>query len=396
MLTTMRFSCWAVLALSACYAPTVLGGAPCEPGRDSCPTGQTCQATGSGNFCLGDGARGDAGADSPVPSTDGGGSCFGKGLLGSVCLTSAPTTTRAFTSTTTPEDLKKRDQPGTERESDVRVITRASYRFNGAGYLDPRHPQHIWTITAPGNADNKVTPRQLTSGHFAEADVTWANDGSQIYFTSDHSDEPAFDLPSTDIYSITVAGGQPLKLTTLDMNTGSLVVSPSGKQMAFTGSAGKPVTSYTQPDLWVMDIAPNAQPRNLTTGFDYDVGGGVGGDNAPPRGGGGGAPIWTSDGRGIIETYAREGKANLGMFDAASGKETDVTSGNQSVSNFRSAPRGPQLVFTISTPTRIGTILKTMVTPRLSSSNAAAAVHVVPAGLRNCSAMYVSAIPSAW
>jgi hypothetical protein len=98
----MRFSCWAVLALSACYAPTVLGGAPCEPGRDSCPTGQTCQATGSGNFCLGDGARGDAGADSPVTSTDdGGGSCFGKGLLGSVCLTSAPTATRAFTSATT-------------------------------------------------------------------------------------------------------------------------------------------------------------------------------------------------------------------------------------------------------------------------------------------------------
>ena len=243
-----------------------------------------------------------------------------------------------------------------KRESDVRVITRASYRFNGAGYLDPRHPQHIWTITAPRNADDKVTPRQLTSGRFSEADVTWANDSSQIYFTSDHSVEPAFDLPSTDIYSITAAGGQPVKLTTLEMNTGSISVSPSGKQMAFTGSAGKPVTSYTQPDLWVMDIAPNAQPRNLTTGFDYDVGGGVGGDNAPPRGGGGGAPIWTSDGRSIIETYAKEGKANLGLFDVATGKETDVTSGNQAVSNFRSAPGGPQLVFTISTPTRIGDI----------------------------------------
>ena len=145
-----------------------------------------------------------------------------------------------------------------------------------------------------------------------------------------------------------------MKLTALEMNTGSFSVSPSGKQIAFTGSVGKPVKSYTQPDLWVLDIAPNAQPRNLTAGFDYDVGGGVGGDNAPPRGGGGGAPIWTSDGRSIIETYAKEGKANLGMFDVANGKETDVTSGNQAVGNFRSAPDGSQLVFTISTPTRIG------------------------------------------
>ena len=56
----------------------------------------------------------------------------------------------------------------------------------------------------------------------------------------------------------------------------------------------------------------------------------------PPRGGGGGAPIWTTDGRSIIETYAKEGKANLGVFDVATGKETDVTSGNQAVGNFRS------------------------------------------------------------
>jgi dipeptidyl aminopeptidase/acylaminoacyl peptidase len=103
-----------------------------------------------------------------------------------------------------------------------------------------------------------------------------------------------------------------------------------------------------------MDIAPNAQPRNLTAAFDYDVGSGVGGDNSAPRGGGGNAPIWTADGRSIIETYAKEGKANLGMFDAATGKETDVTRGNQAVGNFRMTPGGSQLVFTVSTPTRVG------------------------------------------
>jgi dipeptidyl aminopeptidase/acylaminoacyl peptidase len=241
-----------------------------------------------------------------------------------------------------------------KRESDVRVITRSSYRFNGAGYLDFKHPAHIWVIPAPRNGDDKVKPRQLTNGRFSEGDINWSRDGSQIYYTSNHSDDPAYDLPATDIYSIVVAGGQPAKLTTIDMNAGSLSVSPDGKQFAFSGAAGRPVNSYTQPDLWVMDIAPNAQPRNLTTGFDYDVGSGVGGDNAPPRGGGGGGPIWTADGRAIIETYAKEGKANLGMFEVASGKLTEVTKGNQSVSNFRAAGNNLPLVFTISTPTRVG------------------------------------------
>ena len=103
-----------------------------------------------------------------------------------------------------------------------------------------------------------------------------------------------------------------------------------------------------------MDVAPNAQPRNLTAAFDYDVGAGVGGDNAPPRGGGGNAPIWTPDGRSIIEVYAKEGQANLASFSVASGKPTDVTSGNQAVIGFRSTSDGSKFVFNVSTPTRIG------------------------------------------
>jgi dipeptidyl aminopeptidase/acylaminoacyl peptidase len=104
----------------------------------------------------------------------------------------------------------------------------------------------------------------------------------------------------------------------------------------------------------VLELNKGAQPRNLTAAFDYDVGAGVGGDNAPPRAPGGNAPVWTPDGRAIIELTAREGKANLGLFDAATGKEADVTSGNQAVISFRAAPGTTKLVYTRSTPTEIG------------------------------------------
>jgi len=272
--------------------------------------------------------------------------------------------TIAFVNGANPEEIAKMaPRPGAspsptpspaEHESDVRVITRAVYRANGAGYLDTKHPQHIWIIAAPGNGADKVTPRQLTSGRFDDGNVTWAKDSSQIYFTSDHTDEPYYELAKTDIYSVSVAGGQPTKVTSLDMGTGAFSVSPNGKQLAFYASVNKPVQSYTEPDLWVMDIAPNAQPRNLTRDFDYDVGSGVGGDNVAPRGGGGFPPVWAADGLSIIAVYAKEGKANLGAFDVTTGKETDVTSGNHAVVSFRATPDAARFALIISTPTRIG------------------------------------------
>ncbi len=272
----------------------------------------------------------------------------------------------SFANSATPEELAKAapKNPATpapspsaspaERESDVRVITRAIYRSNGAGYVDNRHPTHIWLISAPKTGDEKPTPKQLTSGRYDDGNVAWARDSSLLYFVSNHNDEPYYDLPSTNIYTISISGGQPTKLTTFDMGSGALSVSPDGKRFAFYASVSKPVQSYTEPDLWVMDIAPNAQPKNLTKDFGFDLGAGVGGDNTAPRGGGGNPPIWSADGRTIYATFAKEGKANVGAFDSSTGRQRDLTSGNQAVVSFRAVPDASKFAFLISTPTRIG------------------------------------------
>ena len=245
-------------------------------------------------------------------------------------------------------------RPSPERESDVRVITRAVYRSNDSGYLDFKHPGHIWVVTAPHTGDEKVTPKQLTSGRYSEGNVTWAKDSARIYFTSDHRDEPYYELGMTDIYWIPVAGGQATKLTSIDMGTGAFSISPNGKQIAFYASTNKPVRSYTEPDLWVMDLAPNAQPRSLTANFDFDLGGGVGGDNSAPRGGGGAPAVWSSDGKSIVALIGKEGKAMLGSFDASTGKETDLSATNEAIVSYRATPDATKFALLISTPTKIG------------------------------------------
>lgn len=244
--------------------------------------------------------------------------------------------------------------PGDGHDSDVRVITRAVYRSNGSGYNDNAHPNHLWVIAAPHTPDDKPAPKQLTSGDFSEGEFVWSRDGSQIYFTSRHVVETYYELGQTELYSVSSAGGTPVKLTTFDMNSGGYTLSPDGKQLAFVASKNKPVQSYTQTDLWVIDTTAGAQPRNLTKEFDHDVASGVGGDNAPPRGGGGGGLAWTADGKFILAVCAKEGKANIGSFDSSSGKEMDITSGDQAVSTFRLTADGSKMVYSVSTPTRVG------------------------------------------
>ena len=252
------------------------------------------------------------------------------------------------------EDAPKKPEPENERESDVHVITRAVYRSNEEGYLDFKRPQHFWVVTAPHNPDEKVQPKQLTRGRFSEDDALWSKDGTQIYFTTLHNDEPYYDLPKTELWSISPNGGEPTKITTIDLDPGAMALSPDGKQIAFTASIEQPVNSYTQPDLWVMDLAKDAKPRNLTEKFDFDVGSSVFGDNGSPRAGGGNRPIWTADGKGIVENFERDGRTNLGLFDVATGSMMEITKGDQAVPRFRPAPDASKLVYVSSTPTRIG------------------------------------------
>src|SRR2546428_1780218 len=240
-----------------------------------------------------------------------------------------------------------------EHESDIHVITRAVYREDNEGYADPKHPSHIWLIQAPHSAEEKLQPKQLTSGRFDEGNPIWAKDGAQIYFRSLHVDEPYYGLPNTELYSISPNGGNATKLNSIDMDVKTLSLSPDGKQLAFVASATHPVNSYTQPDLWIVDLTSGAKPRNLTDEFDFDVGDGVFGDSAAPRAAGRNVPLWTPDGRSLIEVYGKEGKTILASFDAATGAVTDLTHGNQAVLRFRASDDGAKIIYTVSTATRI-------------------------------------------
>ena len=271
----------------------------------------------------------------------------------------------AFSSSTMPEDIEKaarkktntqagKPEPESEHESDVHVISRAVYRFNDEGFLDPKRHEHIWVLDVPTTFDDLPKPVQLTSGDYNEHETRWTRDGARIYFVTSRIDEPYYEMPTSDIYSILSTGGTPEKLATIPMGINDLTLSPDGRRVAFHGSINQPVRSYTQPDLWVMDLAPNAQPRSLTADYDYDVGDSVFGDNAAPRGGNGRTLHWSPDGRALYDLVAKQGRTPIIRVDAQSGAVTEITHGDQAVLDFSVTPDARSIVALVSTPVMIG------------------------------------------
>jgi dipeptidyl aminopeptidase/acylaminoacyl peptidase len=283
----------------------------------------------------------------------------------------------AFSSTTTPEDIEKEQRKkkdaktiaaGTstdsksdlngDHESDIHIITRAIYRSNDEGYLDFKRHEHIWVIDVPTTSDEPSKPLQLTSGDYDEGEIVWTHDGSRIYFLTSRVDEPYYETGSTDIYSVasspTVPGGMPEKLNTIPMDIGDLTLSPDGRRVAFHGRVTHPIRSYSQPDLWVIDLTPNAQPLNLTANYDFDMGSSVFGDNAAPRGGSDATLYWSPDGRWLFDIVEKQGRTPLVRVDAQSGAVTEITRGNQAVLDFSVTPDARNTVALISTPVMIG------------------------------------------
>jgi dipeptidyl aminopeptidase/acylaminoacyl peptidase len=262
-----------------------------------------------------------------------------------------------FTSTTTPDDLKKPDPAAkAERKSDVKVVTRAVYRSNGnPTYVDPDRRAHIWTV-ALNDKDEKGEAKPITSGEFDERGVQWSPDGATLYFVSDRVAESYYNPGDADIYSVPAAGGEIRKVVSIDGQIGSFSISPDGKRIAFVGSPSQPVRSYTQPDLWVADVA-SGRAKNLTADYDFDILGGIGGDQAPPRGEQPKPIVWTGESQDdqLIVTVAEHGSSNLKRVSIASGRVEPLTEGAHDVGAYTISTNGT-IALTVSTQTSIGEI----------------------------------------
>jgi acylaminoacyl-peptidase len=140
---------------------------------------------------------------------------------------------------TPPKDAKWAEPP---------VMNRSlNYRLDGKGYLQEGH-HHLFVLPADGG-----TPRQLTSGPHEHVGVpAWTPDSKALIVAGNRHPEGGYDPLNTEIYEVSVADGSVKALTKRKGPDNNPVVSPDGKQLAYTGFDDKQ-QGYQVTRLYVMN-----------------------------------------------------------------------------------------------------------------------------------------------
>ncbi|HEY9127475.1 MAG TPA: S9 family peptidase, partial [Acidobacteriaceae bacterium] len=256
--------------------------------------------------------------------------------------------------------------------SDVRIVTREIYRFNGEGNLDPSLAPQLYLVSLPKPDGTQEPAWQMTGGRFGVQEYLWAAGSDWIFYTSVHEEEPYYDAEGhNSIYGFEAKRGKglaetgftdDLKLGRSDLEARGLAISHDGRRIAFHAQrpTEKPM-SHKQTDLWVMDLkwsggkpVSAGEPKNLTSKASYEMGGSVGGDNTAPRGGGRAAIVWAADGKSLEDVAAKDGSALLVKVDVASGDMAEMTAAKQAVLGFVASDDGKTNVALISNPIMIG------------------------------------------
>ncbi len=211
--------------------------------------------------------------------------------------------------------FRQKDADALEREKDeskkklgisFRQITRADYKFDGAGYL-PQERWHIWVIDA---ATGQAT--QLTDGDKDETEPRWSPDGQSILFTSNRGERPDMELDETELYLVPAAGGEMQMVTTRPGRKFGATFSPDGQHIAFLGrdQFGR---WYQNARLYVAGL-DGGGATDVSGRFDLHLAPATTGDvvsDAAPI-----TPVWSADGRRVFCLATARGNQAIVAFDA--------------------------------------------------------------------------------
>lgn len=148
-------------------------------------------------------------------------------------------------------------RPESKDRSDVRHYINTSYKFNDTGWFDDRRT-HLWIVDAQSGSG-----RQITEGNdWNDSDPQWSPDGTRIAFVSNRTGKEYDEDRNTDVWTISVNGGELTKISDHDESDNSPRWSPDGKRIAFLGE----LHDRDHPQIW---LAPATEGKTSTVAVPH-------------------------------------------------------------------------------------------------------------------------------
>jgi len=197
-----------------------------------------------------------------------------------------------------------------QKKSDINTIDQLFFETNGQGYTYRDHP-HIWIVDVNG-----ASPKQLTSGTWAENFDAWSPDDKTIAFDSLRYQSP--DAGPSDVYLVASSGGTPRKIESTEVGNGGLFFSTDGKSF-YTFRAG--VRDAAEQPAFVSNSLDGGEIRTIVAKDQVTWGDSLLADMKE----GGGLCAAPLDATHVLLNLDGPGYANLRTLDLNGGTFSDVT-----------------------------------------------------------------------
>ena len=203
-----------------------------------------------------------------------------------------------------PQMVTPPDAPeGADWADPPRVETRLNHELDAVGVLDHGY-DHLFVVRAEGG-----TVRQVTSGDYHHSSrPEWTPDGERLIFSANRHEDWTHERRNTELYSVSVEGGEITPLTDRFGPNHTPRVSPDGETVAFLGYDDE-VQTYQISRLYTMDL-DGSNKEEVETGLDRSIN----------------DVIWDEDGEGLYVQYDDEGDSKVGHATLG-GAVTEVADG---------------------------------------------------------------------